>query len=184
MGNRLDKGFTLIELMVTISVVAILATIAIPSFQNFIRQTRVTTQATDFITVLNYARSEAIKQNRAVTVCKSTDLATCAVGGSWAQGWIAFVDVNKDGAVSAADTLLRVHSALSGGSSLVGGATISNWIQYAPTGISTGNGGATANGVAASQLVLCPIAPANFIGRTIEIGFTGRVKSTTNTTCP
>lgn len=190
MDNQVNKGFTLIELMVTISIVAIMAAIAIPAFQDFIRQTRVTTQTNDFITVLNYARSESIKQGRAVTVCKSANLTACTTAGNWDQGWIVFVDSNKDRLVSAAagttpaDIILRVHAGLTGGSTLVGGATLSNWIQYSPTGTAVGNGGATANGVATSQVVLCPAAPANQVGRTIEIGFTGRIKSTSKTDCP
>lgn len=183
------QGFTLIELLVTIAIVAILASIAIPSFQTFIQQTRITTQANELITPLNYARSESIKRGRAVTVCKSTNTTTCATLGTWDQGWIIFVDNNKDGVVSAAvgttpaDTILRVHAALTGGATLVGGATLTNWIQYSPTGMAIGNGGATATGAAASQFALCPKSPANGIGRTIEIGFTGAIKSTSKTNC-
>ncbi len=183
MGNRVSKGFTLIELMVTIAIVAIMASIAVPSFQNFVRQTRVTTQTNDFITGLNYARSESIKQGRRVTMCKSADLATCIAAGNWAQGWILFVDTDGNGTKAAAETMLRVHAAMSGGSSLIGGATVSNWIQYMPTGMAVGNGAATANGAVASQFVLCPSAPAGGVGRTIEIGFTGRIKSTSNGLC-
>ena len=66
---------------------------------------------------------------------------------------------------------------------MIGGATLSYWVQYIPTGMAVGNGGATANGVAASQFVLCPSAPAGGVGRTIEIGLTGRIKSTSNGGC-
>jgi type IV fimbrial biogenesis protein FimT len=184
MSRQYIRGFTLVELMVTISIVAVMATIAIPSFQEFIRQTRVTTQTNDFITVLNYARSEAIKQGRSVIVCKSTNSVACVAGGNWGQGWLAYIDANGNDAKDAGETVIRVHSAFTGNSTLVGGATLTNWIKYLPTGLAVGNGGATANGVAASQLTLCPQAPANGVGRTIEIGFTGRIKSTSNAGCP
>ena len=183
MGNRISKGFTLIELMVTIAIVGIMSSIAIPSFQNFIRQTRTTAQTNDFISALNYARSESIKQGRTVTLCKSADLATCVAAGNWAQGWILFIDTDGNGAKANAETMLRVHAAMAGGSSLIGGATLSYWVQYIPTGMAVGNGGATANGVAASQFVLCPSAPAGGVGRTIEIGLTGRIKSTSYGGC-
>lgn len=189
MHNMVSQGFTFIEMLVTIAIVAILASIAIPSFQLFILQTRVATQSSDFVTPLNYARSESIKQGRTVTICKSANATSCTTTGNWDQGWIMFVDSNKDRLVSAvsgntpADVVLRVHGAMTGGSTLVGGATVSNWVQYSPTGTAIGNGGATATGAAASQFALCPAAPSNGNGRTIEIGFTGGVTAVSKTNC-
>ena len=77
---RLLRGFTLIEAMITVAVAAILFTVAVPSFKDTIRQNRLTTQANEFITALNLARSEAIRRSQSVTV-------TPKVGG-WNAGWV------------------------------------------------------------------------------------------------
>jgi type IV fimbrial biogenesis protein FimT len=105
MKNKIS-GFTLIEMMVTIAVLAILAAIAVPNYQRFVASSRMTAQANDFLASLQLARSEAVKRNAAVSMN--------AVGGDWAGGWEI---VDADGNV------LRVHPALEGESSLNGDAT-------------------------------------------------------------
>lgn len=85
-----QKGFTLIELMVTITVLAIVVGIAIPSFYTQIQNNRSMALGEEFTSALNYARSEAVKRGKRVSLCASADGSKCS--GSWPQGWIAFVD--------------------------------------------------------------------------------------------
>lgn len=77
-----QSGFTLIELMVTVSVLAVLAGLAIPSFTRIINSNRIGSQANDMVATLQYARSEALRSNRRVTVCQSSNADTCAAGGT------------------------------------------------------------------------------------------------------
>ncbi len=84
--SRLE-GFTLIELMVTLAVAAIMLTIAVPSFQEFIGSNRLTSEANGFLTSLNLARSEAIKGNVRVTLCVSSNGTSCAASGGWELGY-------------------------------------------------------------------------------------------------
>ncbi len=85
---RANSGFTLIELLITIAVAAILLTIAIPAFQNFLRNDRQWTTANSLVMSLNAARSEAIKQDTAVSVCPTANGTTCSAASPWSQGWI------------------------------------------------------------------------------------------------
>lgn len=89
--NSAHRGFTLIELMVTMSVAVILAAVAVPSFVDFIRNLRSATVANDLVTSLNSARSEAIKRNATVRLCPGASGA-CAL--DWNQGWSLRDDAN------------------------------------------------------------------------------------------
>jgi len=114
-----QAGFTLSELMVTGLVVAIVAAIAAPSYRTIIRSGLLTTQIYDFNAGLTLARSEAVKRGMLVTVCPSTNQVTCGDSGTeWEQGWIIFVDANKNHAVDEGDAMLRAAPALATGYTL------------------------------------------------------------------
>jgi type IV fimbrial biogenesis protein FimT len=88
-----QTGFTLIELMFTIVVLAVLFGIGVPNFRDFIRNSRMTAAANDFVTDFNVARTEAVKRRVAVTVCKSQLGAVCdANNADPFNSWIIFVD--------------------------------------------------------------------------------------------
>jgi len=82
-------GFTMIELIVTMTIAGILMALAVPAFNTFIQNQRLTTAANSLVLSLNLARSEALKRDLAtgVTVCASADGLNCN-GASWTQGWI------------------------------------------------------------------------------------------------
>lgn len=128
------KGFTLIELMVTLSVAAILLGLAAPSFNEIIKNTRLTTEINGLSASLNLARSESIKRSLTVTVCKSNNRTSC--GGNWQDGWIVFEDIDDDGVVDSGETLIRVSSALSSGHTLV--FPNKNRVTYKSTGFAIG----------------------------------------------
>jgi type IV fimbrial biogenesis protein FimT len=81
-------GFTIVELMVTVTMVGILAAVAIPAMRTFIQNDRQWTQSSSLIMALNTARNEAIKQDTGVQVCPSANQTTCDPAGAWAEGWI------------------------------------------------------------------------------------------------
>lgn len=115
----MKNGFTIIELMLTIMVAAVVLSLGVPSFLESIRNNRMASQTNILLSSINFARSEAVKLgNATVTMCGSTNQATCNTS-NWESGWIIFRDVNGNGTFdSSTDTLLRVQEALTGGNTL------------------------------------------------------------------
>lgn len=128
-------GFTLMELVITVAVAAIVLMIGVPSFRETINNNRLTSGANEFVTALNLARSEAIKRSVRVMVCKSADGASCTAGGGYEQGWIVFVDSNANATVDAGEPVIRAYGALSAGLTLIGGTDVANFISYSPAGV-------------------------------------------------
>lgn len=98
-------GFTLIELMVTVSVLAILIAIGMPSFVSVINSNRLTAQSNEVVAALQLARVEAVRQNRRAIVCGSADGSTCSGSTAWNTGWITFLDMDSNGSPTAAEII-------------------------------------------------------------------------------
>lgn len=105
-GSRTIRGFTLIELMITIAIMAIGLALAYPSFSGVFRSNRVATRTNTLIASFNLARTEAIRSNRGAGVCSSADGADCN-GANWDAGWLVFTDMDADGLMSPGDTVVR-----------------------------------------------------------------------------
>lgn len=87
-NRKTSTGFTLLELIVTVAVAAIIVSFGIPGFMSFIQNNRAATDTNDLVTGLNLARSEATRRSAVVTICSSSDGATCNGGTDWSTGWI------------------------------------------------------------------------------------------------
>lgn len=161
------KGFTLIELMVSIAVVGILLAIGIPSFQATMTRSQLTTQANDFLTSLALARSEAIKNASRATVCRSATVNACD-GASWADGWMVWVDSNRNGVLDAPAEVVSIHRPPQGLVILNNGAL--NPIVFRSDG--------TLNGLPGTLRICRPTTavPANENARDIVINAVGRAR--------
>ena len=123
--RKTQHGFTLPELLTAMAIIAILAAVATPTLRQFSANSRTTAANNSLVSALALARSEAIRRSTPVTVCSSANAATCANSNNWATGWIAFTDVNANGAFDAAsDTLLQAWSAPSGNVSVTSTANV------------------------------------------------------------
>ena len=113
---RKETGFTLIELMVTIALMALFAAFAIPAMNGFVEQQRVNSTLSNYTNALTFARNEAIRQNLPIVVCgaqisSAGQLSGCAIGSSpnWSEGIFLYGDVDKDQVYSVTGTTQDVN---------------------------------------------------------------------------
>lgn len=132
------KGFTLLELMVTLFIVAILFAVAVPSFKQMSSRNRLVTYTNDLIASVNLARSEAVRRGAPVTICHSDDGATCS--GSWSDGWITFSDPDGDGDVAKVEDIVRVHEALATKYTLAADDAFDTHVTYGADGSANASG--------------------------------------------
>jgi type IV fimbrial biogenesis protein FimT len=87
-----QKAFTLIELMVALAILAVALGLALPNFKNAVANNRSVGTGGELVTALNFARTEAIKRGKRVTLCTTTDGASCLATSDWTKGWLVFTD--------------------------------------------------------------------------------------------
>jgi type IV fimbrial biogenesis protein FimT len=114
-----ERGLTLVELLVTLTIAAILASAAVPSFTFALSSYRISGQVNGWIGDLQYARAEAIKRGQTVTLCASSNGTSCTTATSnWQSGWIVFADANGNATVDAGESVLRSQALLAGSNTL------------------------------------------------------------------
>jgi type IV fimbrial biogenesis protein FimT len=128
------RGFTLIELLAGLAVAAVLASAGLPSYRQWLGQSRLNNQAEFIAGAANEARSEAIRRNLRVTLCKTSDAVSCDENARWEQGWIMFVDRNQNGDPDEGEPILHVEGPAQAPISMQGNEPVVDYISFTALG--------------------------------------------------
>lgn len=164
-----QSGFTIVELVIVITIMAILVAIAIPSFQQLMMTNRLASATNDLMGSLNLARSEAIRRGAWVNVG--------AAGANWKGGWRVYVDANRNGAFNAGvDEELRIMQPVMpnmANFTVLGSAGVATLVSFRPDGTARD----AAGGLQAGTVRVCypMLVPEN--ARNIRIAPGGRLTS-------
>ena len=183
-----QRGFTLVELMVVITIAAILGAVIMPNMRNFLRNSRLSSGVNDLLHSLNLARSEAVKRQANagvalnVVVCGSTapTAANPACTYNTFSGWFVFVDLNNNWQHDNGEPVLEAHAPLDASVTVKTDAN-NDIVSYSPTGFSNLPAGAAAV-IPTNTIVLCDARQVTAVGaqstaRALFISPTGRARS-------
>ncbi len=153
MNKTSQKGFTLYELMITLTIVGIVMAVGVPNMIAYSQNSRMTATANDLHAAFHFARSEASRAKTFITICASANsmAASPTCNGNWQDGYIVFLDLDGNIAVDAGDTILRQVPALPADVTM-NVANNAKYFGFAGTGLGRGQVGA---GVALTQVVMC-----------------------------
>jgi type IV fimbrial biogenesis protein FimT len=135
-----QKGFTLLELLLTISILIIFAAFMVPGNNLFFQKTQRQVNSAELLRILHFARTQAIVQNTTITLCKSADRKTCS--GNWQDGIIVFKNPEKDRVVHDPESLLIAIHEFSFAGVLHWRASLAHdYLQFSPSGMTSSENG-------------------------------------------
>lgn len=138
---RMSSGFTIVEIMIAISILAILTALAMPSLVQFMARNELVGTSNALISGINLARNEAVTRSTTVGICPSTDGNSCT-GGAWESGFLVFVDDDNNSDFDGGEELIRAESGFTNPAITIDGtAGVDNGITFTADGILTAVGG-------------------------------------------
>ncbi|WP_455375982.1 GspH/FimT family pseudopilin [Kaarinaea lacus] len=175
------KGFTLIEMMMTLTIAAILLTVAVPSFNAFTKNSKITKQVNLLAASVSMARGEAAKRGARIVMCQSTNptattdsppsVPPCdGTSGTWSNGWVVFVDSDNDLVVDAVTDVVGVFQTEPGVNIKT---TTGTTIAFNPDGSTTSG---------AQSFAVCDNRGVNY-GKQLDVAGTGRPSMGAATSC-
>ncbi len=125
-----QNGFTLMELLTTMAVAALLASMAVPSFTALSLNSKRVSSTNELVSAMHFARSSAVLRNERFTVCPTSNGTACGAG--WGQGWLAFADLNGNQIIDFGETVARAGLGQAGIS--IVSAEFPSFFIYRPNG--------------------------------------------------
>ncbi len=171
--KRQQQGFTLLEILITLAILAIITVFAVPSMQGILGGSVLNSATNDLVYGLQSARSEAIKRTTPVHLCpsKNSSAATAACGGSYTDGWIVYVDADSNGALSTGDSVILRNDALAPAFSVAPDPRFSKLVAFSLSGTSVNSAGIPIGG----DLTITHAAEAQ--KRVVRIAANGRIST-------
>lgn len=128
--KRAWAGVTLLEMVVCLAVGLVLVALAGPSLSAQHKDWLITAATNDWMASVHQAKLNAVTAGRSVVLCPTGGEDACAIGRPWSEGYLAFIDVNRNGALDPDDTILRELGALSPKVRVTGNAPVSRYIKF------------------------------------------------------
>jgi type IV fimbrial biogenesis protein FimT len=172
---------TLIEMLVTLCVASALLAGAAVALNQIGLSMRLSAFSNAFVSQLNLARSEAIKRNSRVVMCKSADGIQCTTSGGWEQGWVVFHDANNNGIREPQETLIRRGEPLPAGYRVAGNQSVARYVSFSPFGGTR----LTTGAFQAGTITMCRVSHSASEARQVVINSVGRprIQKATLTDC-
>jgi type IV fimbrial biogenesis protein FimT len=167
---RPSRGFTLVELLIVIAIIGVLAGVATPAMNRLVKSVKLTSATNDLFASLMMARSEAVRRNSRVALCKSSDGILCAATGGWEQGWIVFHDTNNNGTHESGEEIVMRAQPLSTDLRLSGNLNVAKYVSYSPSGAAK----LASGGFQAGTITLCNESAGSGEARQIILSSAGR----------
>ncbi|HKE93393.1 MAG TPA: GspH/FimT family pseudopilin [Povalibacter sp.] len=165
--RRDQAGFTILELLMGVAILAVTLSIAVPSFSAMMRTNRLAGQVNEMVTAMNYARSEAYKRGVTVSVCATNTSGACASSGTaWANGWLVITDPNNNGVTDTGETVLQTFAAPVGNFTYSPTPSSSRFVGFRPLGVVSG---------ATTSIDIYKSGCSGIEKRTISVATTGRI---------
>ena len=141
------SGFTLLELLIVLAVASVLGAMVVPSFGAMLERNRVAAANNEFLSSIYLLRSEAVKRNRIVKMCRrqGADTPRCDTsdGGGWHTGWLIWLDADGSNQIDEGELVVSTHARLAGDLKLTGSGSVASRIAFQPNGATHGVGNGT-----------------------------------------